>query len=114
MSMFVHITRRRFWATKGRRRNFWSLKSADISAEEWRRYVESDPELRMPSTHGPEFADFVAGFQSDSRWLACIDGEIFAQRPDAALIVKMHAIARRLDAVVQDDDGTIYNETHAA
>ena len=114
MGMFVHITRRKFWAIKGRRRKFWSRKSADITAEEWRSCVESDPELRMPGAHGPDFADWVVSSQQDTHWLAWIDGEIFAQRPDAALIAKMHAIARRLDAVVQDDDGTIYNETHAA
>lgn len=68
----------------------------------------------MPGTHGPNFADWVASGQRDTHWLAWMDGEICAQRPDAALIAKMQAIAGRLEAVVQDDDGTIYNETRAA
>lgn len=103
MGMFVHITRRQFWAVK--------QKGRDITAEEWRHYVQSDPELRLPGTHGPDFADCLA---SPGRWLGWMDGEICAERPDSAFITKMQAIARRLDAIVQDDDGTIYSDTNAA
>jgi len=103
MGMFVHITRRKFWAQKQNGR--------DITADEWRQYVQSDPEFRMPGTGGPDFADWLV---APGRWLGWMDGEICAQRPDAVFITKMHAVARKLGAIVQDDDGTIYDDTKAA
>jgi hypothetical protein len=103
MGMFVHITRRKFWAVK--------QKGCDITADEWREYVRSDSELRMPGTGGLDFADWLV---SPGRWLGWMDGEICAERPDSVFIAKMQAIARRFDAIVQDDDGTIYRDTTAA
>lgn len=102
MSRYLHITRRKNWAQKQIGR--------DITADEWRQYVQSDSELRTPGVEGVDFTDWLV---SPGQWLCWMDGEICAERPDAAFIAKMHAIARRLGARVQADDGTIYDEKNA-
>ena len=102
MSRYLHITRRKNWAHKQIGR--------DITADEWHQYVQNDSELRMPGVEGVDFADWLV---SPGQWLCWMDGEICAERPDAAFLAKMQAIARQLGASVQADDGTICVEKDA-
>lgn len=101
MGGFVHITRRTFWATK--------QKGRDISAEEWQRYVQSDPEFKVPGRGGADFADWGRPLSGKEQWLYWADGEIVAKKPKAAFIRKIVAIADHLGAEVQDDDGKLFS-----
>ena len=79
--------------------------------DEWRQYVQGDPEFRMPGTGGADFADWIV---EPSRWLGWMDGEICTKRPDALFMTKLQAVARKLGATVQDDDGRTYNDPKTA
>ncbi len=99
MGYDLHITRRRNWADKG----------ADITADEWLAYVRRDSELLLQPESGPCFAVWSGPSELDGPWLNWADGQIYTKNPDAPLIDKMVAIARQLDAMVQGDDGEIYD-----
>jgi hypothetical protein len=94
MGYDIHITRRKFWADKGR----------DITAEEWLTYIRRDSELHLRPQSGRYFAEWSGG-----SWLDWSHGEIFSKNPHDALVMKMVAMAKQFDAVVQGDDGEIYD-----
>jgi hypothetical protein len=94
MGYDIHITRRKFWGDKGN----------DITAEEWLIYIRNDSELRLRPENGKCFAEWSGG-----SWLDWSDGAVFTKNPSDALVSKMAAIARNLDATVQGDDGEIYD-----
>jgi hypothetical protein len=98
MGYDLHITRRQHWSGKG----------GDIAAEEWLEFVECDPELRLQPQDGRYLAVWSGPSQLEQPWLQWSDGQIETKNPDAALIDKMIAIARRLGARVQGDDGEFY------
>lgn len=93
------------------RREDWSDTDSDISAEEWLRYVESDPELRICFEQGQYFAVWCASLHDS--WLDWSDGQIYSKNPDSPLINKMIKIAQQLGANVQGDDGELYDETES-
>jgi len=98
MGYDLHITRRRRWTDEGQ----------DIAAEEWLACVHADPELRLVPGNGPCFAEWSGA--AEPGWLDWSHGCVFTTHPDAALIGKMVAIAGRLGAHVQGDDGECYEE----
>src|SRR5262245_20869547 len=93
MGYDLHITRRGDWYDEG----------ADISADEWLNYVESDPELSIDDRNSKYFAIWKG-----DDWLSWRRGEIFTKNPRRNLVEKMIQIASRLDAKVQGDDGEVY------
>ena len=91
------------------RRNDWSDDDGPaITADEWLRVVEDDPELRLDSTNGPHHALWDGPSNGAEAWLDWSRGNIFAKNPDQPVIQKMVEIAGRLDAKVQGDDGEVY------
>jgi hypothetical protein len=88
----LHITRRDNWFDAG----------DDISADEWLKYVESDPDLSIDESNGKYFAIWKED------WLDWSRGEIYTKDPRRNLIEKMIQIANRLNAKVQGDEGEIY------
>ena len=92
MGYDFHITRRDNWYDEG----------ADISADEWLKYVESDPELSIDESNGKYFAIWKEG------WLDWRRGEIYTKNPRKNLVEKMIQIANRLNAKVQGDEGEVY------
>ena len=95
----LHITRAKFWALNAKNR---------IAAEEWLAYVRKDPELSLLRENGPYFAKWSGKSNLQEAWLDWHDGNIETKNPDEALIDKMVAVARELGAIVQGDDGEIY------
>ncbi|HEU0185991.1 MAG TPA: hypothetical protein VFS27_11795, partial [Blastocatellia bacterium] len=75
---------------------------ADISADEWLEYVESDPELSIDESNGKYFAIWKVD------WLDWRRGEIYTKNPRRKLVEKMIQIANRLNAKVQGDEGEVY------
>ena len=104
MGYDLHITRRRDWSSEG----------DVITTDEWLAYVRSDPELRLNPANGPYFAEWRGPSVTGESWFDWSNGQIEAKNPDPALIDKMVAIASRLNATVQGDDGETYKSGHAA
>jgi hypothetical protein len=103
MGYDLHITRAKSWAENVRRQ---------ISPAEWRAYVERDPELELSPEDGPCFAKWRGQSKGPDPWLDWSHSNIHSKNPDEALIDKMVAIARELDAQVQGDDGEVYRSGH--
>jgi hypothetical protein len=104
MGYDLHITRRKHWTDKG----------DDITGDEWLAYVQNDSELHLQPQSGPYFAVWSGPSGRDDPWLDWSDGQIYCKYPDPALIDKMVVIAQQLDAVVQGDDGEIYEQSQQA
>ncbi|HWY77064.1 MAG TPA: hypothetical protein VN281_15680 [Verrucomicrobiae bacterium] len=104
MGYDVHITRKKLW---------WNEDGPVITAEEWLRYVASDPQLRLDPTS--ERHSVTINIQSDfpDPWLEWFDGDIYSKNPDEAIRGKMIQIATALGAKVQGDDGEIYRSGKA-
>lgn len=100
MGYDLHITRREYWSDEGN----------DITAQEWLDYIERDPELSLYSQNGSYFAIWKLEGSQKGYLLDWFQGEIFTKNPDQILIDKMVKIAHNLNAVVQGDDGELYDE----
>jgi hypothetical protein len=108
MGYDLHITRRAQWSDEG----------ADIAAAEWLAYVARDAELRLATVNGPYFAIWSGPCEYEEAWFDWSCGNISTKNPDLAIIRKMVAIARALNARVVGDEGEEYGEdgkaVHAA
>ena len=102
MAYQLYITRKKFWHDDGE----------DISAEEWVRYIQNDPELR----HMPEFGKYYARWSGISKnldpWLNWFEGRIFSKGPDQPILGKMLQIAAALNAKVQGDNEEVYRSAN--
>jgi hypothetical protein len=65
--------------------------------------VESDPELVADRANGPHAARF-----GGTGWFDWYEGNVFTTDPDHATVGKMLAVAERLSAAVQGDEGEFY------
>lgn len=101
MGYDFHITRAEFHADNAGR---------EITAEEWLRYVESDPELRLIPANGKYFARWNGKSKYLDPWFDWFEGNIDTKNPDKAIVGKMLLIARQLGARVQGDDGEFYDD----
>ncbi len=99
MGYDFHITRRRLWHDEG---------GPVITAEEWLRLVEGDPELELDPRNGPYFA-VCERPDEEAHWLDWRDGELFTKNPDDWFVRKMQALAERLGARVQGDEAEVYD-----
>jgi hypothetical protein len=79
-----------------------------ITADEWLRYVERDPELRLAGYNGDYFALWSGKSEYPDPWIDWSRGNAYSKSPDDAIIDKMVAIAKELGAKVQGDDGEVY------
>jgi len=98
----LHITRRKDWSEAGN----------DITVEDWLAYVAKDPELSPFPGNSAHMARWSGKSKYPDPWLNWFNGNIYTKNPDEALIDKMVAIARSLNARVQGDDGEIYRSAH--
>jgi hypothetical protein len=104
MGYDLHITRKSDSA---------DVEGPRIDLSEWEAIVESEPELSLDaSTRCDEWV--FASFRGEEGALAWEDGQIHAKNPDHPLIIKMVAIANRLNAEVQGDDGEVYDDDVSA
>jgi hypothetical protein len=94
----LHITRREHWWNEGN----------DIAPEEWLAYVPTDSELTLRPSMGPYVCTWAAAGRDTSYILDWVDGCIFADGSDTALLCKLIGIARALNARVRGDAGEIY------
>src|SRR5215216_3734472 len=98
MGYDLHITRRENWCDEGE----------DISKEEFIAYVRSDSEFSYPAIGGDDYADWTSPKSGYTSWLSWSEGQVSTKNPEAEFVDKMVAIAAKLQAKVQGDDGEIY------
>ena len=98
MGYEVYITRAEHWADH----------EPVISADEWLAFIAEDPELRLAGYSGPYFALWSGQSKYSDAWFNWFNGRVHTENPDPPMIQKAIAIAARLGARVQGDDGEIY------
>lgn len=101
----------------------WTLSSKQpISELEWKAAVASDRQLQMdtiasaenPRTHetiqisNPLMASWVDPTSKEKHYFYYREGAISVKNPSQSAIAKMKAVAKRLSARVQGDDGEWY------
>lgn len=104
MGYELHITRKENWSDE---------EGPAISEAEWRRLIAQDPELQLDTDTRCSMSDgeyVFAAWNGKTGALGYYNGEITAKNPEEPLIRKMVAIAQRLGATVQGDDGERYPE----
>lgn len=99
MGWELHIVRTENW-----------FDSADdpVSSEEWLQLVHDDKDLSIDDKNGEFFAIWTGQSEHDEPWLNWNDGRISTKHPDEALYCKMLQIAKKLNAVVVDEDDHKY------
>jgi len=103
MAYLLYITRPPHFASRTRRR---------ITAEAWEFVLKGDAALEPvePAAREPALAVRYAGTEGDpSALLFFKEGNIVCRNPDEATVDKMVALADRLDALVQGEDGELYS-----
>lgn len=103
MGYDLHITRATDWNENS---------GLEISAEEWLALVDADPELGSYPAEGPYVAHWSTPEFPKSSWFDWYEGNVFTTDPEQPAVVKMLALAKRLAAVVQGDDGELYESSH--
>ena len=118
MGYDVHITRASHWTNS---------QSNPITIQEWLAYIESDPEMRMDGfaevrTPAGEIIRYEnaglavwtawssGGEDGNRAWFDYRNGVIVVKNPDETIVSKMCAIAEKIGARVQGDDGENYPE----
>ena len=102
MGYELHITRAEFHACN---------EGHEITADEWLRYVQSDPELCLVPDNGEYFVQWSGKSKYPDLWLDWFHGNISTKNPDKAIVGKILQIAQALGARVQGDDGEFYEDT---
>lgn len=94
MGYDLHITRAMDWTEN---------RGQLIDESEWLQLTAADTDLVADPAHGP----FAVRFRS-SAWFDWFEGNVFTTDPDRATVTKMLGLAHQLSAIVQGDDGEIY------
>ena len=100
MGYYIHITRAPDFHPDNLRH--------EISGEEWLSCFAQGPELSVADVNGEYFAIWSGPSQYEQPWFNLTQGNISTKNPDPPVIAKAIAIAAKLNARVQGDDGEIY------
>ena len=105
MGYDIHITRRGHWSDEG---------APEITLDEWRAVVESDPELEAlpPTNENPLTAMILSPHlpNSGARYFHYDFGQIFVKKPTKSVLFKMLSVARALNARVVGEEDEVYAE----
>jgi hypothetical protein len=105
------------WGVYVTRAEDWSMNEGSrITPEEWMAVVHGDPELHVVANTGPYIAEWLPDnakllpdpSMPDGWYFQWDEGNIYAQRPSDAVIVKLEGLAAKLGAVVQGEDGEVF------
>jgi hypothetical protein len=101
MGYNLYITRRKY---------HFDEDGQSITVDEWRAYVDADPELDFTRDDDPLTALWSGDCQYPDPWFAYSEdyGSIDTKNPDYPIINKMLEMAAALNAKVQGDDGEVY------
>jgi hypothetical protein len=81
-----------------------------ITRDEWLSLVSSDHELRPATRQDVNYSEGLILWSGAKfeRWFSWENGNISTKNPNAAMLAKIVALAERLGARVQGDDGETY------
>lgn len=114
------------------RKNNWDDfdEETNITLNEWLYYVENDGELELTNSNGTtpaeeqSFQNKPGYFEWNAHpvykeknarpWFEYWRGRISTKNPDDQIVLKMLAIAEKLNAKVQGDDGEFYDENEVS
>ena len=111
----VHITRAQNW---------YESEENPISLDEWKAYIESDPEMRLDGFAKVMTPDGILRYENEGlavwklhsrhgaggkAWINWSRSQIDVKNPDVEMHCKMFAIATALAARVQGDEGELYD-----
>ena len=99
MGYDLHITRAMNWAEN---------VGLEIPADEWLAVVREDPELKLDPSNGPYSAAWTSAGAGHAGWFDWYEGTVFTTDPGAPTVGKMVSLAKILSAIVQGDEGEIY------
>lgn len=99
MGYDLHMTRADFWATN---EGEW------ITPEEWLAAVRGDAELQLIGESEPYPAAWLRDPSDDGTCFEWSEGNVIVKNPTTPAIMKLEALANRLRAKVQGDDGEVY------
>ena len=109
MGYDLHISRAEDWVDS---------KTTPITLDEWKSYVDSDPELKIDPVNNHREDELmvlwygdgvIPGSPEDNEdWLCWHNGEIYTKNPEDVLIKKMCKIAAFFNAKVTGDDAEEY------
>lgn len=91
-----------------RTENWFDSASNPITSEEWLQLIDNDEELSINKSNGDYFTRWSNHQAHGESWLDWDDGRIYSKQPEEALYCKMLQIAKKLGAVVLDDDDRKY------
>lgn len=95
MGYDLHITRAVDWSDN---------VGQHIDETEWLALATADIDLTADPANGP----FAVRFRG-SAWFDWSEGNVFTTDPERSTVSKMLVLAHQLDAIVQGDDGEIYD-----
>jgi hypothetical protein len=100
MGYDIHITRSP---------NGWMDNAGyEIAAQEWLTIVAADPELKLAGYNSPYFALWSGPSKHQEPWFDWSRGNVSSKSPDPPIVAKAIAIAEKLNAHVEGDDGEHY------
>ncbi len=102
MGYDLHITRKDCWADEE--------DKSSISRDEWKAYVETDPEITLDPDN--PFEDYFLYIRAEENWPLWFNprlGNIYTKNPPTDVIEKIVTIAATLKARVQGDDQEFYD-----
>lgn len=117
MGYDIHITRARQWADSGLR---------PVSAREWWACVAADDEFEKAEAAEAQTHEGPLRYEGEGLavwrrhpsgapvWFEYAGGQVVIKNPDEPTVAKALAVARRLDAWVQGDDGETYEAASPA
>ena len=85
----------------------WDEPGAPIEEDEWADYVDEDDELEWDEENGPYSALWTGPGDGTPLWYKA--GSIETKNPSELALCKMYYIAERLCAVVEGQEGELYN-----
>jgi hypothetical protein len=103
MGYELHITRKKLYVDED---------GPEITWDEWKTYVATDPELRLAPELGKNMVAMNIKCEYPDPWLDWYEGNIETKNPDEAILAKLLQIAAALKAKVQGDDGEVYRSAN--
>ncbi len=108
MGYDLHITRAESWINS---------EETPISLDEWREYVNNDPEIKIDPVNNHRDDELIVLWfgedgiynELDDRWFCWNEGQIYTKNPDNAAMRNMIQIANTLNAKLQGDEDEEYH-----
>ncbi len=99
MGYDLHLTRAASWKENA---------GCEIGSSEWLEVATGDPELSLDPVHGPYAVTWSSKRGGHTGWFDWSEGNVYTTDPSRECVRKILALAATLKALVQGDDGEVY------